>query len=230
MTALREAIVLPALLLTVALLGSVRPGGALLLVPPTLFALVLAMLLLAAIVQSGAFDPTRVMNSERPALANANGAVVLLSVFVAAAQVFSLLTPESGLPRLVLSVYFLVLMLNTIAAAPDGTRVLRSLGVTFGAAFLLKYVVLDALADPAASRLGRALQLLLEGMTLGTVTQEAQPASAGYLAFATVVLFLVGLWLLPRRLVFATPVPRGRLSGAARADQSKLPGASASRE
>jgi hypothetical protein len=148
-------------------------------------------------VQSGAFDPRRVIHSSRSVLANANGIVIVGSLFMAATQAFSLLTPESGLPRLVLSVYFLVLMLNTIAAGPDRVRVLRSLGVTFGAAFILKFVLLDALANPAAGRLGRALQLLFEGVTLGAVTQEAQHAAAGYVAFATIALFLVSIWLLP---------------------------------
>ena len=201
MTALREAVVLPSLLLTVALLGSLRPGAAMLATPPSLLALVLALLLVGILVQSGAFDPSRVLNGDRSALAKTNGAVLLASLFLAAAQVFSLLTPDAGLPRLVLSIYFVVLMLNTIAAAPDAVRVMRSLAVTFGAAFILKYIVLDALSDPAPSRLGRALQLLLDGVTLGTVTQDAQPASAGYAAFATVVLFLVAVWMLPRRAI-----------------------------
>jgi hypothetical protein len=199
MTARREAIVLPLLFLTVALAGGVRPGAAIALRPPPVFALVLATLLIAALVQSGAFDPRRVLHASRGSLANANGVTILVSLFVAAAQVFSLLTPESGLPRIVLGVYFLVLMLNTIAAGPDRVSVLRSLGVTFGAAFILKFVVLDALSDGAASRLGRALQLLLEGVTLGVVTQEPQHAAAGYLAFATGAAFLIAVWLLPAR-------------------------------
>ena len=199
MTVVREAFVLPALFLTVALLGGLRPGADVLFPAPALSALVLAVLLVAALVQSGACDPARVVNGRRSALANANGVAVLATLFVAAAQLFSLLTPDAGLPRLVLSVYFLVLMLNTLAAAPDAVHVLRSLGVTLGAAFILKFIVLAALSDPAATRLGRALQLLLEGVSLGTVTQPAQPAAAGYLAFVAVCLFLVAVWMLPRR-------------------------------
>ena len=204
MTAGREAIVLPVLLLTVSLVGGLRPGGVSLFPVPSLFALILALLLTGALVQSGAFDPRRVLHGSRGALANANGVVVLVAVFLASAQVFSLLMPDSGLPRIILSIYFLLLMLNTIAAGPDGAHVLRSLGVTFGAAFVLKFVVLDALSDPAASRLGRALQLLLEGVTLGAVTQEALHPAAGYLAFTTLVLFLIAIWLLPRRELQST--------------------------
>ena len=199
MTPLREAIVLPCLFLSVALAGGLRPGAAVLLPPPTLFPLVLSLLLVGALVQSGAFDPRRVINGDRPFLANANGCVLLAAVFLAGAQTFSMLTPESGLPRVVFSVYFLLLMLNTIAAGPDRVRVLRSLGVTFGAALILKFVVLDALSDPAGGRLARMLQLLFEGVTLGAVTQDVLPPAAGYLALVTLVAFLAGIWMLPAR-------------------------------
>ena len=200
MTAAREAVLLPCLFLTVALAGAVRPGETAAMQPPSLFALVLATLLLAALVQSGAFDPARLVHASRPGLANANGIAVVASLFLAGAQVFSLMTPRAGLPRVVMAAYFLVLMLNTIAAGPDRVRVLRSLGVTFGAAFVLKFVVLDALSNPAGGRFSLAMQLLLEGVTLGAVTQEPQHPAAGYVAFLTIVLFLVAVWLLPARV------------------------------
>ena len=116
---------------------------------------------------------------------------------VASAQVFSLLTPEAGLPRVLFSLYFLVLMINTMAAGPDRVRVLRSLAVTFGAAFVLKFIVLDALADPAGGRLTRLLQVLFEGVTLGALTQDVQHPAAGYLAFLVTSLFLAAVALLP---------------------------------
>lgn len=234
MTPAREAVVLPCVLLTVALAGGLRLGTPLVIAPPSVFALVLSALLMAVLVQSGTFDPARLIDGRRHPLANANGIVVLGALFLAGAQVFSLLTPGSGLPRIVFSVYFLVLMLNTIAAGPDRVRLLRSLGVTFGAAFVLTFVVLDALSDPAAGRLGRALQLLLEGVTLGAVTQNARHAAAGYLAFATVALFLVAVWLLPPRERTASSAARldaghewdeGRRSiGRADVDRPMIPG------
>jgi hypothetical protein len=208
MTAVREALVLPALFLSVTLLGSLRLGAALMLRPPTVFSLLLAVLLTATLVQSGAFDPRRVIHAGRSALANANGIAILASLFVAAAQVFSMLMPDSGLPRIVLGVYFLGLMLYTIAAGPDRIRLLRSLGVTFGSAFLLKFIVLDALSGPASGRLTRALQLLFEGATLGAITQEPQHGSAGYFAFATLGLFLLAVWLLPARTAVAAVYER----------------------
>jgi hypothetical protein len=197
MTAAREAIYLPVLFLTVTLLGGLRPGAAVVLVPPSLFSLILGVLLVGVLVQSGAFVPLRVMNSSRPVLANLNGGVMVAALLVAAAQMFSLLTPDAGLPRVLFSVYFLVLMINTMAASPDRVRVLRSLAVTFGAAFVLKFIVLDALSDPAGGRLTRLLQVLFEGVTLGALTQDAQHSAAGYVAFAAIFMFLAALALLP---------------------------------
>ncbi len=197
MTAAREAIYLPVLLLTVTLLGGLRPGAAVVLAPPSLFSLILAVLLVGVLVQSGAFVPVRVMNGSRPALANLNGCVIVAALLVASAQMFSLLTPDAGLPRVLFSVYFLVLMINTMAASPDRVRVLRSLAVTFGAAFVLKFIVLDALSDPAGGRLTRLLQVLFEGVTLGALTQEVQHPAAGYLAFLVTSLFLAAVALLP---------------------------------
>lgn len=199
MTAAREAIYLPLLLLTVTLLGGIRPGAPITWPAPSLFALVLAVMLIGVLIQSGALAPLRLMSAPRSALANLNGFVVLATLFFAAAQIFSLLTPGAGVPRILFSVYFFVLMLNTLAAGPDRVRVLRSLAVTFGAAFILKFIVLDALSDPASGRLTRFLQILFEGVTLGTVTQDVHHPAAGYLAFLTLALFLVGVSLLPWR-------------------------------
>ena len=197
MTPAREAIYLPLLFLTVALLGGVRPGGPIVLAPPSLFSLILAVMLVGMLIHSGALVPLRLMNGSRSGLANLNGFVALAALFAASAQIFSLLTPEAGVPRIVFSVYFLVLMLNTLAAGPDRVRVLRSLAVTFGAAFVLKFIVLNALSDPASGRMARLLQILFEGVTLGTVTQQVHHPSAGYLAFFTIGIFLVTLSLLP---------------------------------
>jgi hypothetical protein len=192
-----EALCLPALFLTVALLGGVRVADRIVLLPPPLFALVLGLLLFGVLARSGAVALHRVMNGRRSALANVNGLVVMITTFLASAQVFNLVTPESGLPRLLSSVFFLVLLLNTLAASPDRVRVLRSLVVIFGSAFVLKFVVLAALSDPTGGMLKRALLALLEGVTLGTLTQDVFHESTGYLAFFTLALFMTGLALLP---------------------------------
>ena len=76
--------------------------------------------------------------------------------------------------------------------------------MTFGALFLLKFVVLAQLSAPGGGRLKQVLQALLEGVTLGALLQPPQHSVTGYLALATLVLFLVALLLLPMRSVRAT--------------------------
>jgi len=199
MTAVREAIVLPLIFLTVVLLGGLRVSAVTMLQPPSVFALVLGVLLIRLLVQSGALAVECLASATRSALANVNGAVVLVSLWAAGAQTFSLLTPDSGLPRLALNVFFLVLLVNTAAAAPDRIRMLRSLAVTFGSAFLLKFVALFELSAPGTGRLKRLLQMMLEGITLGAVTQEPMNPVTGYVALLALALFLVGVSLLPHR-------------------------------
>jgi len=192
-----EVFYLPLLFLTVALLGGVRVADRLMLLPPPLFTLVLAFVLVGVLVRSGALAPERLMSPARRPLANMSGLVVVLTAFAAATQAFNVAIPESGLPRLLFSVFLLVLLLNTLAASPDRVRVLRSLVVIFGSAFTLKYIVLAALSDPAGGRLKRILLILLEGVTLGTLSQQVYRPVTGYLAFLTLMLFVSGLALLP---------------------------------
>jgi hypothetical protein len=195
----REAFGLPLSFLTVALLGGVRVADRIILLPPPLFSLVLAFLLIGVLVRSGALAPERLMNGARPGLANVNGAVVLLTAFLASAQAFNVAIPEYGLPRLLFSVFLFVLLMNTYAAAPDRIRVLRSVLVIFGSAFVLKFIVLAALSDPVGGWLKRTLVAMLEGLTLGTLSQEVYRPATGYIAFATLVLFIGSLALLPSR-------------------------------
>ena len=197
--ALREALILPAAFLTVLLLGSVRMSQVTTLVPPSAFALVLGLLVMRVVVQSGTLAPERLLAASRSALANLNGAVVLAALWLASAQVVALLIPESGLPRIVFAVFLLILLLNTVAASPDRIRLMRSLAVTFGALFLLKFVVLRELSAPGTSGLKRVLQTLLEGITLGALLQPPSHPATGYLALLSLVLFLVALFLLPPR-------------------------------
>ena len=202
-----EVFYLPLLFLTVALFGGVRVARQVVLVPPPLFTLVLAFLLLGVLVRSGALAPERLMNPGRRPLANVSGAVVLVTVFAAATQAFNVAIPESGLPRILFDVFLLVLLLNTLAASPDRLRVLRSLLVIFGSAFVLKFIVLAALSDPAGGWLKRVLLATLEGVTLGTLTQAPLALVSGYVSFVTLALFLVGLILLPRRHESSALVP-----------------------
>jgi hypothetical protein len=199
MTAAREAFVLPAVFLTVFLLSAVRIADTTALVPPSPFALVLGALVLRVIVQSGALAPDRLLSSSRSSLANLNGLVVFIALWAAAAQVIAVLIPESGVPLVTFSVFFFILLVNTAAAAPDRERLLRSLAVTFGAAYVLKFVILYQLSAPGAGSIKRMLQALLDSVTLGALIQPVPHPVAAYLALLAVLLFLIGVVLLPRR-------------------------------
>jgi len=198
-SAAREAVYLPFLFLTVAFLGGVRIFERVALVPPSLFSLILGLLLVAVLVRSGAVAPEKLMNGSRKPIENINGVVVFVALFAACAQTFTLTNADAGLPHLLFGVFFFVLLLNTVAASPDRVRVLRSVAVMFGSAFILKFIVLAALSNPEGGRLRRVLLVLLEGVTLGTLSQPLAHPATGYLAFFTLLLFLIGLACLPFR-------------------------------
>lgn len=206
----REAMVLPLLLLTVALLAGADIGTSVALVPPSLFSLVLATMLVVALVRSGALDPLRLLHGSRPPLANANGLVVLVALFAASAQVLAMLTPRSGLPLFFVDVLLFVLLLNTLVAEPDRVRLLRSLAVTLGSALILKFVVLAAVSNPSGGRMSRVVIAFFDAATFGSITQEVQSPASGYLAFFATALYLAALALLP------AVAPRSHHGGLAR--------------
>ena len=199
MRAGREAIVLPVLFLTVLLVGGLRIADTIVLVPPSPYVLLLGVLLVRVVVQSGALAPEQLLASERSGLANLNGVVLLATLWIAAAQTLAVLIPESGVPQLAFSVFFLILLLNTAAASPDRQRLLRSLAVTFGAVFVLKFVVLHGLSAPGEGAVKRALLALVDGVTAGALVQEVPHPITVYIALLAVALFLIGVFLLPHR-------------------------------
>jgi hypothetical protein len=197
MTAVGEAIVLPALFLTVVLAAAVRPGATLSMAPPSLASLVAGVALLALLIRSGAVAPERLLNQRRSMLANLNGFTVLLTAFGASAQVCTALVPESGVPALLVWAVLTCLVLQAFALGPDRRQLLRALLVMLGAMFVLKFSILAAISSPAEGRMAAAMQKLLEGITLGSVTQRPPHALEGYLTFVACALYVIAVWLLP---------------------------------
>jgi len=197
----REAFTLPLLFLTVALCGGLRvaPGGALTFAPPPLMALVLAVMLVAMLYRSTVLIPDALLRPDRGALANISGTAILLALFLASAQLLNALTPEAGLLALTYNVVFLVLFGNTLATRPDRSHLLAALMVVFGAAFVVKYVVLGALYAPEGGLTRRVVMALVEGVSLGGLSYQPPGPVTGYVAFATAGLYLMGLALLPPR-------------------------------
>ena len=196
MTAAREALVLPLLFLTVALLGGLRTAAQVRLVPPPVTSLVLGMLLVAALVRGRVLLPDAFMNAERRPLENANGLIVFLTLFAASAQVFNLLIPDSGLFYAIFTIFFGIQLLTSLATIEERRRMLRALFVLFGSAFILRFIVLETLYGDETTMLKRMLTVLLEGVTLGGLDYEPHTPATGYAAFAALSIYIIGLALL----------------------------------
>ena len=197
MTATREAIVLPIMFLTVAGLGGLRLGHTVLLVPPPLVSLVLAVMLIGALVRAGVFTPVGLMNAGRSALENMSGLTLLIALFAASAQVFTLVTPERGLLHAVFSVCFFVQLATTLAGVTGRRNLLRSLVVLLGSAFVLRFIVLEGLYAPDGGLAKRLVTAIVEGASLGTIQYQPAGGATGYVAFITLVLYVVAVILLP---------------------------------
>ena len=195
-----EAFTLPLAFLSVALLGGLRidTAGRFGFAPPPLMALVLAVVLVAVLFRAGALVPAALVHPARPGLANASGLAIVFALGAATAQVIATLTPDGGLLTLVFDVAWLVLFGNTLAARPDRRRLLASLLVVFGAAFVVKYVVLGALYAPDSSLTKRAVMALLEGVSLGGLAYQPPGPATGYVTFVAVLLYVGAVAALPQ--------------------------------
>ena len=189
------------------------PGnpGAMRFVPPPLAGLVLAVILMGAMVRARLLVPEALVGSARSGLATANGGLALLALLAATAQVLSGLSPEAGLLRVAYYFVLVVLVWNTLAAAPDRPRLLHSLFVILGAALVFKHVILSALFDAEGGIVKRIVLAVLEGASIGAAETERLHDATGYVAFGNVLLYLLGLALLPAgvastAMVMARPV------------------------
>jgi hypothetical protein len=199
MTPVREAFLLPGIFLTVTLLGGLRVAETVRLVPPTLTAVVLAVVLITAIVRSRVVFPAALLASERQPLENLTGFVALLTLLAASAQVMSLVVPERGLLHFLFAVFLFVQLLSLSAARIDRPGMLRSLFVLLGAAFVLRFIILESLYATDSGTLKRVLTALMAGVTLGGIEYQPHAPLTGYVAFVSLGLYVTGLVLLPGR-------------------------------
>jgi hypothetical protein len=65
--------------------------------------------------------------------------------------------------HLLVSVFFLVQLLTTLAAVHDRISMLRSPVVLLGCAFVLRFVALEALYSPGRGLLKRVMTAVMEG-------------------------------------------------------------------
>src|SRR5438445_8522001 len=147
--ALLYFIVLPTLLLSVSLLGGLRIDAQtrqFVFIAPPLVTLVLAILLGSLFVRAGAIDLHHWLAIEQPTLTNISQLLTLMALFFASAQAFNSVLPESGLLHWMFSFFFLWTLWTNQFSAFDARRLLKSLSVLFGTAFVLKHLLVSGLA------------------------------------------------------------------------------------
>jgi len=194
--------VLPLLFLTVALLGGLRISAdhTFIFVTPPLVTLVLAVLLMLLFVRGRLVEFNRWLSSDRPPLTNISHGWMLLTLFFASAQAFNSVLPERGFLHWLLSFFFLWTLWNNQFSSFDARRLLRSLTVLFGTAFVLKHILLASFYSPEGGWLKKVAGALLQGASLGTLDAPAFAPATGYISFFTLALYVAGLLLLTFQL------------------------------
>jgi hypothetical protein len=189
---------LPFIFLTVALLGGLRISAddhAFIFFPPPLITLVLAVLLMLLFVRGGLIELRSLIAANNPPFRNVSHIWVLLTLFFASAQAFNSVLPERGLLHWLFSFFFLWTLWNNQFSSFDARRLLRSLAVLFGTAFVLKHMLLASLYAPEGGWLKRVAGALVQGVSLGTLDAPAFAPATGYISFFTLGLYIAGLML-----------------------------------
>jgi hypothetical protein len=197
--ALISYVVLPMIFLTVTLLGGLRVNAedhAFVFIPPPLVTLVLAVLLLLLFVRGGLIQLRAWVGGDYSPLANVANASTLITLFFASAQAFNSVLPERGLLHWLFSFFFLWTLWNNQFSSFDARRLLRSLAVLFGTAFVLKHMLLASLYAPEGGWLKRLAGALAQGVSLGTLDAPTFAPATGYISFFTLVLYIIGLILI----------------------------------
>ena len=192
-------IVLPLIFLTVALLGGLRinaEANAFVFVAPPLVTLLLAVLLMMLFVRGQLIQLRQWVSMDQDSLTNISHAWLLITIFFASAQAFNSVLPERGILHWLFSFFFLWTLWNNQFSPFDARRLLRSLVVLFGTAFVLKHLLLAGLYSSDGGWLKRLGGLLLQGASLGTLDAPTFAPATGYISFFTLALFVAGLILL----------------------------------
>lgn len=187
---------LPSIFLTVALLGGLRVGAddrAFIFFPPPLITLLLAVLLMLLFVRGGLIELRTWVAASHSPLQNISHIWVLLTLFFASAQAFNSVLPERGLLHWLFSFFFLWTLWNNQFSSFDARRLLRSLVVLFGTAFVLKHLLLASLYASGGGWLQRVTGTLVQGVSLGTIEAPMFAPATGYISFFTLGLYITGL-------------------------------------
>jgi len=192
-------VLLPTILLTSGLLGGLRIDGQtrqFIFIAPPLVTLVLAILLGALFVRAGAIELHRWLAIEQPMLTNVSHLLTLISLFFASAQAFNSVLPESGLLHWMFSFFFLWTLWTNQFSNFDPRRLLKSIIVLFGTAFVLKHLLVSGLSAPGGW-VKTIATTLLQGISIDV---PGFAPITGYISFLALALYVAGLLLI-------TPVP-----------------------
>lgn len=194
-------LLVPFIFLTVTLLGGLRlasPANAFVFWKPALLCLILAIILIVLFIRGGLISVDGWLNEDFPILKNIANASVLLTVFTASTQIFNSVMPEQGLPFWIVAFCFLWTLWNNLFSDFDNKKLLRSIVALFGFAFFAKYLVLANLTAPASENWLRALieNPAQEAFTW-ILSLPKYSAGTGYIQFFTVLIYFIGLFLLP---------------------------------
>ena len=194
--ALVDFVALPFLFLTVALLGGLRVDGesrALVFVAPPLVTLLLAVLLMLLLVRGDILRFQQWIRSDLSPLTNVAHSWMFITLFFASAQAFNSVLPEHGLLHWLFSFFFLWTLWNNQFSSFDARRLVRSLAILFGTAFILKHMLLASLYSPQDGWFRRLAGTLLQGVMVGTLDAPSFAPATGYISFFTLTLYVVGL-------------------------------------
>jgi len=189
-------IIVPTVLLTAGLLGGLRIDGQtrqFVFLAPPLVTFVLAILLGALFVRAGALELHHWLAIDQPMLTNVSHLLTLMSLFFASAQAFNSVLPESGLLHWLFSFFFLWTLWTNQFSTFDSRRLLRSLIVLFGTAFVLKHLLVSALYAPEGGWLRTIASTLLQGISIDV--PRFAPIT-GYISFFALALYVAGLILI----------------------------------
>lgn len=197
--ALVDNVVLPVLFLTVVLLGGLRVDAdnrTFIFVAPPLVTLFLGVLLMLLLIRGRLIRFHQWVGNELPPLTNIVHIWILITLFFASVQAFNSVLPERGLLHWLFSFFFLWTLWNNQFSYFDPPRLLRSLPILFGTAFVLKHILLASLYSPEGGWLKRIAATLLQGVSLGALDGPNFAPATGYISFFTLALYVAGLILL----------------------------------
>jgi len=194
-----QYIALPLVFLIVTLLGGLRlsaESNAFLFLSPTLFNLVLSVLLFAVIIRGKLVRPESWFSAAFPVVKNCTNGLILLTLFAATVQVLNCLLPEKGLAFGLTAFFLLWSLWTNLFAELEAKKMLRSLAALLGFAFVFKYVFLASLAGGDESWMRKLAESLFEKVSLGLLEIPKFSPATGYVAFVTILLYGAGLILL----------------------------------